>query len=86
MPKSLPERKPNLSLDDLAIDSPYNTYLYTGLPVGAISNPGLASIQAALDPENTGYYYYALDTETGTHRFFTNSADHEAFVATQNYG
>ncbi len=82
----LPERKPNLSLDDLAIDSPYNTYLYTGLPVGAISNPGLASIQAALDPENTGYYYYALDTETGTHRFFTNSADHEAFVATQNYG
>ena len=32
------------------------------------------------------FYYYALDTETGEHRFFTNYNDHQAFVATQNYG
>ena len=67
-------------------DSPYNTYLYTGLTPGPICSPGMASIQAALDPASTGYYYYALDVESGTHRFFTNLDDHEAFVATQDYG
>lgn len=82
----LPERKPILSLDDLEIDSPYNTYMYTGLPPGPISNPGLASIVAALQPDSTNYYYYALDTETNSHKFFTNYDDHQAFVATQDYG
>ena len=66
-------------------DSPYNTNLYTGLPPTPICNPGMASIRAALQPASTGYYYYALDTATGTHRFFTNSADFSAFVATQTY-
>lgn len=70
---------------DYEIDSPYNTYKYTGLPAGPICNPGLASIEAALNPENTNYYYYALDTESKTHRFFTDYASHEQFVATQNY-
>ena len=66
---------------------PYNTYLYTGLPPGPICNPGMASIQAALNPSNAFYYlYYALDTATGEHRFFTSLEEHEAFVATQNYG
>ena len=71
---------------DFQIDSPYNTYLNTGLPAGPICNPGLASIKAALNPENTQYYYYALDTETKTHRFFADYASHEQFVSTQNYG
>lgn len=66
-------------------DSLYNTRMYQGLPPTPISNPGLASIEAVLNPENTGYYYYALDTATGTHRFFTNSGEFDAFVATQNY-
>lgn len=70
----------------MTYDSPYNTYLYTGLPPTPICNPGMASIQAALQPADTNYYYYALDTETGAHRFFTTSAEHAAFVATQNYG
>ncbi len=67
-------------------DSPYNTRLYQGLPPTPICNPGLDAIQAALNPETTGYYYYALDTETGTHRFFTNEREFNAFVATQSYG
>lgn len=71
-------------LDDAS--DPYNTRLNTGLPPTPISNPGLASINAALSPATTGYYYYALDTATNTHRFFTNSYEFEAFVATQNYG
>ena len=71
---------------DFQIDSPYNTYKNTGLPAGPICNPGLASIQAALNPDSTNYYYYALDTATKTHKFFSDYASHEAFVATQNYG
>jgi len=54
---------------DKAIDSPYNTYKYPGLPPTPIANPGLASIKAALDPEKTGNYYYALG-DNGTHKFF----------------
>ena len=45
----------------------------------------MASITAALWPSETNYYYYALDTATGTHRFFTNADEFNAFVATQNY-
>lgn len=69
----------------LSEDSPYNTRLYQGLPPTPIANPGLASIEAVLNPESTSYFYYALDTATGTHRFFTNSGEFDAFVATQNY-
>ena len=70
----------------LAEDSPYNTRLYTGLPPTPICSPGLASIPAALNPNTTNYYYYELDTATGTHRFFTNNVDFDNLVATQNYG
>jgi UPF0755 protein len=69
-----------------ATDSPYNTYLYQGLPPGPICNPGMKSIEAALNPEQTGYYYFALDMETKSMRFFATLAEHEAFVATQDYG
>jgi len=71
--------------DMLAEDTPYNTRIHAGLTPTPISNPGLASIQAALNPENTNYYYYALDTATGQHRFFNGSYEHAQFVETQNY-
>lgn len=69
----------------LESDSRYNTRKNIGLPPTPIANPGLASIQAVLTPENTEYYYYALDTATNEHRFFTNPYDFDQFVATQNY-
>jgi len=69
----------------LSYDSPYNTKLYKGLPPTPICGPGMSSISAALKPATTNYYFYALDTETGTHRFFNDYASHQAFVATQNY-
>lgn len=76
---ALPERKESLSEADLQIDSPYNTYVYEGLPVGPIACPGWASLNAALYPETTGYYYYALN-EDGLHKFSVTLAEHNEFV------
>ena len=67
------------------IDSPYNTYQNKGLPPTPIANPGLASIKAALSPASTQALYYALDAESGTHKFFTNYGEFQAFVAKQSY-
>jgi len=50
-----------LTLEDLTYDSPYNTYKYKGLPFGPISNPGLESIIAAINPTKTDYLYYLSD-------------------------
>ena len=81
-----PDHEGGPTAEMLEVDSQYNTRVYTGLTPTPICSPGLASMTAALQPESTGYYYYALDTETGTHRFFTNLGDQQAFAATQNYG
>ena len=63
---------------DLATDSPYNSYLYKGLPPGPISNPGLASIIAALHPQNTDYNYFLTDPATGQTVFAKTFAEHVA--------
>lgn len=66
---------------DKQIDSPYNTYLYQGLPAGPISNPGMAALYAAMNPDNTSYYYYVLNPETGKHEFSRTYAEHQALQA-----
>lgn len=73
--------KTDLTTEDLRIDHPYNTYTNTGLTPGAISNPGLSSLKAALNPSSTNYYYYVLNPSTGTHQFSTTLEEHEAYVA-----
>lgn len=73
--------KTDLTTEDLKIDSPYNTYTHTGLTPGAIANPGLASLKAALNPETTNYYFYVLDPSVGTHKFSTTLDEHNAFIA-----
>lgn len=55
--------KQRLTLNDLEIDSPYNTYLNPGLPPTPICNPGLQSLEAALHPKETDYWYYLSDAE-----------------------
>lgn len=55
----------------LETESPYNTYRIDGLPVGPISNPGLPSILAALNPEKTDYLFYVLENDN-LHHYFTN--------------
>ncbi len=57
----LGKRKNVLSVSDTKINSPYNTYINKGLPIGPICSPGEASIKAALYPEQTDYYYFQSD-------------------------
>lgn len=70
----------------IAEESPYNLRINTGLPPTPICNPGLSSINAALVPENTAYYYFYLDPETRTHQFFETTDQFNAYVAAQNNG
>ena len=79
------EHKESLTYEDLEVDSPYNTYKYPGLPPGPISNPGLASIRAALNPESTGYYFYALN-KNGLHQFFSSYNEFQRFINSSNFG
>lgn len=65
---------------DKDLDSPYNTYKYRGLPPTPICNPSLLSIQAALSPTDTNYYYYALDPSTGLHHFSKTYTEHQNFL------
>jgi len=57
----------SLTKEDLRINSPYNTYLYTGLPPAPICNPGMASIKASLNPQKTDYWFYLSGEEGQTH-------------------
>ncbi|MGD0752324.1 MAG: endolytic transglycosylase MltG [Anaerolineales bacterium] len=67
-----------LSLDDLKVDSPYNTYLHPGLPPGPISNPGLAALQAVAAPARSNYFYFqARCDKSGLHNFAETLEQHQ---------
>ena len=66
-----------LSRADLQIDSPYNTYLFPGLPPGPIANPGLAALRAVAFPAQTPYYYFrAACDNSGRHNFSETYQEH----------
>lgn len=68
-----------LTADDLALDSPYNTYQVAGLPPTPISNPGLASLQAVAEPDQTSYLYFRAACDgSGRHRFAVTFEEHVA--------
>ncbi|TAK14891.1 MAG: endolytic transglycosylase MltG [Anaerolineae bacterium] len=68
-----------LTFEHLAIDSPYNTYLYSGLPPSPIANPDLASLSAVAFPESSPYYYFRAACDgSGSHVF---SVSHEEHIA-----
>jgi UPF0755 protein len=71
--------------DYTSVDSPWNTYLYAGLPPSPIANPGLESILAVLEPEDTEFTYFMRDcdpeAEPGSHLFSLSHDEHLANYA-----
>lgn len=72
--------KAALTVDDLGVDSTYNTYIYVGLPPGPICNPGLDSIRAVLRPAQTNYLFFVAKPD-GSHVFAETLEEHERNVA-----
>ena len=70
-----------LTSEDKKLDSPYNTYTVKGMIPGPISNPGRNSINAALDPNETPYYYYVYNPNTSTHIFAKTEEEHNKNVS-----
>ncbi len=68
-----------LTYRDLKFDSPYNTYLYKGLPPTPICNPGIKSIEAVLNPAKTDYLYFVSKND-GTHKFSRTLKEHNLAV------
>lgn len=81
----LPDHTGAITKEDKATDTPYNLYLHKGLPPTAIANPGLMALRAAMNPNDTDYYYYALGTD-GRHHFSKTLSEHNAFVGSSAYG
>ena len=73
--------KKSLSAVDKKIRSPFNTYIYPGLPPAPIANPGLSSIRAVIYPQDSPYWYYLHDREGRVH-FATTNEEHEKNIAT----
>ena len=69
----------NIRREDLALESPYNTYKYPGLPPGPIASPGKASLEAALFPADAPYLYF-VSRNDGSHVFAQTLAQHNANV------
>ncbi len=68
-----------LSLDDLKFDSPYNTYIYAGLPPAPISNPSLDALNAVAFPDSSPYYYFQAKCDgSGYHTFVVTFEEHLA--------
>jgi UPF0755 protein len=75
---------PEITTDDyVAVDSPWNTYLYAGLPPSPIANPGLESVRAVLAPDDTPFIFFMrdCDADDGSHLFATNQEEHLANYA-----
>jgi UPF0755 protein len=64
---------------DMAVNSPYNTYRFPGLPPGPIANPGKGALEAALHPESTKFLYFVSDGN-GRHRFARSLEEHNRNV------
>ena len=75
----------NLTRKHLHTKTPYNTYQIRGLPAGPIANPGRASLEAALYPDDTAFIYF-VSKKDSTHYFSTNLKDHNRAVRKYQLG
>ena len=72
--------KKGLTLDDLKINSPFNTYLVAGLPPQPISNPGIESLRAVVNPADTNYLFYITDAK-GINHYAKSLEEHNANIS-----
>lgn len=75
------EHKEQVLYEDLEYESPYNTYLYKGLPPGPISTVSIASIEAAVNPDNNDYLYFFADQNSGELYFSSTIEEHEQIAS-----
>ena len=74
--------KQYLTYEDLDQDSPYNTYVYKGLPIAPIANPGFNAIIAAMEPKETDFIFFVASEKCdGSHRFSKTLSEHNNWVA-----
>jgi UPF0755 protein len=78
--------KKELTVEDLDLRSPYNTYESDGLPPGPIAAPGIASMEAVAKPDESDFLFFVACGDEGEHEFAATLADHEANVARCNTG
>ena len=72
----------SLTTAQMAVNSPYNTFLHTDLPPGPIDSPGLAAINAVLHPEKGDWIYFVtIDPKTGLTKFTDSAAQFNQWVA-----
>jgi UPF0755 protein len=72
----------HLTVSQLKVNSPYNTYIHTGLPPGPIDSPGEAAIEAALHPDHGNFLYFVtVNLKTGLTKFTSSNAQFQQFVA-----
>lgn len=77
----IPDGPRRILYRDLRIDSPYNTYMYAGLPPTPINNPGRSSIRAAVGPQKHDYLYMVAKADgSGRHTFTRTGAEHNRAV------
>ncbi|MBG9987645.1 endolytic transglycosylase MltG [Aerococcaceae bacterium DSM 111176] len=77
---ALGEHKEFVTYSDLEVDSPYNTYMYDGLPPGPINSPSLMSIESVIYPEWNNFYYFVADLDTGDVYYSSTIEEHDALV------
>lgn len=75
-------RHDKVSPDDLKVDTPYNTYLYKGLTPGAVCNPSIDALRAALYPEENCPYYYFVSRSNGVMLYAKTLAEHNRNIET----
>lgn len=75
LPDGDSKNKLRLTNADLAIESPYNTYIHAGLPAGPIASPGAAAIKAAFNPSEKDYLFFVLTGKDGSQTFATTEAE-----------
>lgn len=75
------ERPKTVTPEDLQYSTPYNTYLYEGLPPGPIANPSASAMLAALSPVSTDYYYFYYMSSRGRTVYSATKSEHDSYIA-----